>query len=166
MDSDTWNTTVWDPYAEGRSEGVEMLEELLKRVMIRVDKSVLASSCHVTNTFIDFNEGDASSYNWLVSLARRNLITSHWYCEPYHKESLLHSSNWKAAQRIVSNLQYACTISGSQNAQFAEPDVTVTLDTLYEKFSEKLNIGKNDRFDDPWRNGRCRRLKGSLTKML
>lgn len=148
MDKRAWNIGVRDPYAQFRAESLERLGELLNRVMIRSDKSVLESKCHIKNVLIDFDTEQASGYNWLVSLTRRNLITSDWYSEK-HQQSLLNSKNSSLAQKSVRNLQYASNISGTQRADFPVADVTCALDELYEKFREKAKIEEKDRFDDP-----------------
>lgn len=161
MDRKAWNTAVREPYIQFRPESLEMLGELLNRVMIRADKSVLESRCHIKNVVIDFDEEQASGYNWLVSLARRNLITSDWYSEK-HQESLLNSKNWKLAQLNVKNLRYACNMSGTQHADFTERDIISMLDDLYEKFRDKANIEENDRFDDPVAEWPLLKVQGNI----
>lgn len=148
LDKKAWNVGIREPYARFQNESLTRLSDLLKHVMIRADKSVLSAKCHVRNVLLDFTQEQAKAYNWLVSLTRRNLITSDWFSE-VHQQSFLNRKNLKLAQTNIRNLRYACNLSGTQNAVFTKEDIVHTLDELYEKHREKAAIELEDRFEDP-----------------
>lgn len=151
MDKKTWIAGVREPFAEYCQESLERLRPVLGDLMIRADKSILKSRCHISNTILDFTEESAIDYNWLVSLTRRNLLTADWFSEK-NKESLLNKNNMKEAQMVVRNLRYACNLGGTQDALFTESEVIEMLDILYTRYREKARIHLNDRFDDPVAN--------------
>eukprot|EP00177_Eucheuma_denticulatum_P003148 GFKZ01005673.1.p1 GENE.GFKZ01005673.1~~GFKZ01005673.1.p1 ORF type:complete len:1134 (+),score=151.38 GFKZ01005673.1:429-3830(+) len=148
FDKKAWQVGIREPYSQYRAHSLEMLRPLLRNVMIRADKSLLPSKLHIKSVLLDFTKESAKSYNWLVSLTRRNLITSDWFSEK-HKESLLNRRNLKLAQITVQNLRYASCFGGTQDAIFTHGEVVETLDILYEKFRDKAGIDEEDRFEDP-----------------
>lgn len=148
FDKRAWQVGIRDPYSQYRAESLELLCPLLKEVMIRADKSILPSKLHIENVLLDFTRGSARSYNWLVSLTRRNLITADWFSEK-HVQSLLNKKNLKLAQAVVKNLRYASCFGGTQSVLFTEEDVIETVDILYDKFKDKAKVKDSDRFDDP-----------------
>lgn len=148
FDKRAWQVGIREPYSQYRIHSLEMLRPLLRNVMIRADKSLLPSKLHIKSVLLDFTRESAESYNWLVSLTRRNLITSDWFSEK-HKESLLNRKNLKLAQITVQNLRYASCFGGTQDAIFTHGEVVDTLDILYEKFRDKAGIDEEDRFEDP-----------------
>lgn len=148
FDKKAWQVGIRDPYSQYRKESLELLCPLLKEVMIRADKSILPSKLHNKNVLLDFTKESAESYNWLVSLTRRNLITADWFSEK-HVQSLLNKKNLKLAQAVVKNLRYASCFGGTQQVIFTEKDVIGTVDILYENFKDIAKVKDSDRFDDP-----------------
>lgn len=148
LDKKAWLVGIREPYSQYQVESLDRLRPLLSELMIRADKSILQSRCHISNVILDFTEQAAHDYNWLVSLTRRNLITSDWFSE-VHKESLMNRKNMRQAQTVLKNLRYACCFGGTQDATFTESEVIEMLDILYEQYFEQAKVHKNDRFDDP-----------------
>lgn len=148
LDKAAWVAGIRDPYSSYRTEGLERLNSLLGRVMIRASKTLLNSKCHVSDIILDFTKESADSYNWLVSLARRNLVTADWYSQE-HAESLLNRKNLSEARETVRNLRSACCYGRTLDVIFVRSEVISTLDTLYDRHREKAQIHPNARFDDP-----------------
>lgn len=148
FDKKAWQVGVRDAYTSFRPECIDVLQALLKTVMIRADKSILPAKLHVKNVFLDFTKRGSECYNYLVSMARRNLITADWFSEE-HKESLLNSSNLRQANAMVRNLRLASCSGGAQPIRFSEKDIIDSLDIIYERFSDIARVSDSDRFDDP-----------------
>lgn len=148
LDNQAWRFGIRDPYFHFKSESLERLTKLMGKIMIRADKSILKSKCHIKNVMLEFSEETAESYNGLVRMARRNLITSDWF-DPEHKESLLNSKNEKESRAVMANLRKACCFGGTMDVNFNRDDIGETLDELYEKYRRKAGLNENDRFKDP-----------------
>lgn len=144
----TWDVAVKRPYCQFKRESLERLGDLLCRVMIRADKTLLKVGCHVKNVVLDFSAPSAVSYNGLVRMVRRNLITSDWFSEK-HAESLLNKKNRGLAAETLRNLKLACCFGGSMQVQFTRDDVVGTMDLLYTQHRERACIRESDRFTDP-----------------
>ncbi|CDF34279.1 unnamed protein product [Chondrus crispus] len=148
LDKKAWLVGIREPFSQYYPQALKRLQPVLRRVMIRADKSMLTSRCHISNSILDFTKGTAADYNWLVSLTRRNLLTADWFSET-HKESLLNKNNLGEAQLAIRNLRMACCYGGTKDAMFDASEVIDTLNELYEKYMEKAHIHPNDRFDCP-----------------
>lgn len=148
LDKKAWLVGIREPFSQYYPQALKRLQPVLRRVMIRADKSILKSRCHISNSILDFTKESATDYNWLVSLTRRNLLTSDWFSET-HKESLLNKNNLREAQLAIRNLRRACCYGGTKDAMFTTSEVVETMDELYEKYMEKAYIHPNDRFDCP-----------------
>lgn len=148
LDRRAWEAAIRIPYFQFRKESLERLGSVLSRVMIRGDKSTLPARCSVHNVILDFSTPSAISYNGVVRMVRRNLITSDWYCDR-HEESLLNKKNYNSAAETFKNLKLACCAGGSMSVEFTSEDVVESLDMLYEKYRELAGIKKENRFKDP-----------------
>lgn len=148
LDLKAWKVGIRTPYSQFKKEGLERLKALLRRVMIRADKSILKSRCNVRNVFLEFSAPSADSYNSVVRIVRRNLITSDWFSES-HKESLLNQANFISAKEAIKNLRLACCAGGTASVKFDNNCVGDTLEIMYEKYRQTANICENNRFLDP-----------------
>lgn len=148
LDKDAWRVGIREPYMKYKRESVDRLCKLLEAIMIRADKSILSSKCHVRNVYLHFSEATAASYNGLVTMGRRNLITSDWFDEE-HMQSLLNKRNRGPAQTFVSNLRKACCFGGSVNVNVYERDLSDALRLLHTKHSEHSGVSADDYFEDP-----------------
>lgn len=147
LDQKAWEVGIRAPYTRFHKESLDRLGLLLKKVMIRADKSILKTKCHVKNVILDFSAPSALSYNGLVRTVRRNLITADWFTAT-HKESLLNKVNISHAMGTMRNLRLACNLGGTMNVEFHPEDVVETLDMLYDQFRRHANINDDDRFPD------------------
>lgn len=148
LDKKAWDAGIRLPYSEFKIESIEKLGKILGRVMIRANKSILKVKCRVRNVILDFSEASATSYNGLVRIVRRNLITSDWFSSD-HLESLLHKRNIKEARSVFTNLKLACCAGGTMAISFGEKDVCETLDVLYDEYLQWGNLQEKNRFTDP-----------------
>lgn len=148
LDKEAWKVGIRDPYLHYKVESLERLKMLLKGLMIRADKSILEAKCQVRNIYLFFSKDTASSYNGLVRMGRRNLITSDWFSVK-HRESFLNPRNRGPAHLFVSNLRKACCFGGSMDVQFYRQDVIDLLDLLYTDFKIASRAHSDDRFLDP-----------------
>lgn len=148
LDREAWKEGIVDPYSAYEMSSLGYLGPLLERVMIRSDKSIITQKVHISNILLEFSEDTAASYNGLVRMTRRNLITSDWYSEA-HKESLLNKRNNSMAQVTIANLRKACCFGGSMHVEFTPKEVIETLEDIYNKYRSIAGIDKNDRFLDP-----------------
>lgn len=148
LDRDAWRAGISEPYSNFKRESLELLGALLSRVMIRADKSILPTKCHIKNVMLEFSDSSAKSYNDIVQIVHRNLLLCDWFSET-HKESLINPVNHHHAGVVFRNLKIACCAGGSAFVEFPTKDVVDTLDILYEKYRKIAGIKTTDRFRDP-----------------
>ncbi|PXF45901.1 F-box protein [Gracilariopsis chorda] len=148
MDKDAWRVGIREPYMKYKPESLDRLCKLLEAIMIRADKSILKSKCHVRNVYLHFSEATAASYNGLVTMGRRNLITSDWFDEE-HLQSLLNKRNRGPAHTFVSNLRKACCFGGSVDVNVYERDLADALRWLHTKYERYTGVTADDYFEDP-----------------
>ncbi|GLC42941.1 hypothetical protein PLESTB_001816700 [Pleodorina starrii] len=129
--SATWQAAVQRPLEACRPEGRRRLMRLLREIMIRASKSDLALLPRLVRkvTLLDFEPQHAKSYNALVEVVRRNLLTSDWGDES-HRESLLSSANGKWSRQMMNNVWLSCCVAGSTNSVVKEADLLETLQLL------------------------------------
>ena len=91
---------------------------------------------HVLNlqvTFLDFSPEHAISYNLLVDIIHRNLLTSDWY-DPDHEESLINvAKNSKWAREMLENIKKSCCVAGHCDLRAKREDVKETLELLIDR---------------------------------
>lgn len=148
LDKDAWRAGVSEPYSNFKRESLERLGALLSRVMIRADKSILPTKCHIKDVILEFSDTSAKSYNGIVQIVHRNLLLCDWFSDA-HKESLINPANHHHAGLVFQNLRLACCAGGSAFVEFFTKDVVETLDILYEKYRKIAGIKTTDRFRDP-----------------
>ena len=84
-------------------------------------------------TVLDFSPEHAISYNLLVDIVHRNLLTSDWY-DPDHHESLLNvSRNSKWAREMLENIKKSCCVAGHCDLLAKREDVKETLELLVQR---------------------------------
>ena len=84
---------------------------------------------------VDFSPEHAISYNLLVDVVHRNLLTSDWY-DPDHNESLLNTSrNSKWAREMLQNIKQSCCVAGHCDLVTQASDVKETLELLIERLA-------------------------------
>ena len=84
-------------------------------------------------TVLDFSPEHAISYNLLVDIVHRNLLTSDWY-DPDHHESLLNvSKNSKWAREMLENIKKSCCVAGHCDLLAKREDVKETLELLVQR---------------------------------
>lgn len=148
LDKDAWKVAIRQPFLAFRNHGLIRLTNLLRRVMIRADKTIIKHKCIINNVLIHFKPHSAASYNFLVRITRRNLITSDWY-SPEHNQSLLNKKNTALAHATVFNLRKACCFGGGMDAKFTDSQIVETLHDLYTKHRQVANIQLSNQFKDP-----------------
>ena len=148
IDKDAWKVEIRDPFMALKEVGLTRLKDLLDSVMIRSDKSILRSKCVIKDVVIDFSDDSAKSYNSLVRIIRRNLITSDWY-DDKHAQSLLNMKNTAAAQLIAGNVRRSCCFGGSCEAMFKQEEILDTCEILFAEHRHVMKLGKWDLFKDP-----------------
>eukprot|EP00178_Gracilaria_changii_P021133 TRINITY_DN62976_c0_g1_i1.p1 TRINITY_DN62976_c0_g1~~TRINITY_DN62976_c0_g1_i1.p1 ORF type:complete len:1154 (-),score=142.12 TRINITY_DN62976_c0_g1_i1:3273-6734(-) len=148
LDKDAWRVGIRDPYMRYKTESLDRLSRLLESVMIRTDKSVLKAKCHVRNVFLNFSADTAASYNGLIRMGWRNLITSDWFHED-HEQSLLNKRNKGSAHSFVFNLRRACCFGGSMDVRFYTDDVIDVLLLLQGKYKHHSRATESECFRSP-----------------
>ena len=91
-------------------------------------------------TVLDFAPEHAISYNMLVDVVHRNLLTSDWYDEDHHESLLNHTRNGKWAKEMLFNIKKSCCVAGHCNLEAKETDIKETLELLTERFSYQKGI--------------------------
>lgn len=86
---------------------------------------------------LDFAPEHAVSYNMLVDVVHRNLLTSDWYDEDHNESLLNHSRNAKWAKEMLNNVKKSCCVAGNCNLQAKESDIKETLELLVERHAER-----------------------------
>ncbi|GLI71785.1 hypothetical protein VaNZ11_017130, partial [Volvox africanus] len=127
----TWQAAVQRPLEACRPEGRRRLMQLLRETMIRASKAdlLLLPRLVRTVTLLDFEPQHAKSYNELVEVVRRNLLTSDWLDES-HSESLLNRGQGRWSRQMMSNVWFSCCVAGSTNSVVKEEDLVETLQLL------------------------------------
>eukprot|EP00737_Agarophyton_chilense_P003861 gb/GEZJ01004653.1/.p1 GENE.gb/GEZJ01004653.1/~~gb/GEZJ01004653.1/.p1 ORF type:complete len:1186 (-),score=140.48 gb/GEZJ01004653.1/:200-3712(-) len=148
LDRDAWRAGIREPYMRYKTESLDRLSKLLESVMIRADKSILKAKCRVRNVFLNFSVETAESYNGLIRMGKRNLITSDWFDEG-HEQSLLNKRNKAMAHTFVSNLRKACCFGGSMDVRFYGNDVVDMLILLRNDFRDRSHVREEECFRDP-----------------
>ncbi|KAI0567258.1 Helicase [Gracilaria domingensis] len=148
LDKDAWRVGIRDPYMRYKTESLDRLSRLLESIMIRADKSLLKYKCRVRNVFLNFSADTAESYNGLIRMGKRNLITSDWFDED-HEQSLLNKRNKGSATTFVSNLRKACCFGGSMEVKFYTNDVVDMLLLLRDEYSHCSRVTEDECFRDP-----------------
>ncbi|KAK9795946.1 hypothetical protein WJX73_001584 [Symbiochloris irregularis] len=101
-----------------------LLVHLLGRIMTRASKAALATLPKLTQTVtrLKFAPEHARSYNELVEVIERNLLTADWQDEN-HVESLLSERQTKWAREMLRNVRLSCCVAGNSNLVVKEEDV-------------------------------------------
>ncbi|EFJ45793.1 hypothetical protein VOLCADRAFT_93875 [Volvox carteri f. nagariensis] len=130
----TWQAAVQRPLDACRPEGRRRLMRLLREIMIRASKADLVLLPRLVRkvTLLDFEPQHAKSYNELVEVVRRNLLTSDW-CDEAHTESLLSPGQGRWSRQMMNNVWLSCCVAGSTNNVVKEEDLLETLQLLCER---------------------------------
>lgn len=141
LDNKAWVQGIEKPYESFRPEALDRLQELLQRVMIRTSKRMIKSipELHVKSVFLKFTPDSAESYNELVMVVARNIITSDWFRED-HEESLLNPKNSRERNLVINNLRRSCCFGGIMSSKVEPADLIECLDKLYS-FSRTRRVG-------------------------
>ena len=89
-------------------------------------------------TMLDFAPEHAASYNELVDMVHRNLLTSDWYDED-NTESLFCVRNARWAREMLDNVKKSCCVAGNCELLAKEADIQETLQLISER--HKLPAG-------------------------
>ncbi len=141
LDTDTWLHGIQRPYEAFKPEALERLKDLMKKLMIRTSKAHIRTIPELTvkSVMLNFSEDSAKSYNELVMVVSRNLITSDWFRES-HEESLLNQKNKTECGLVLTNLRRSCCFGGIIQMNVEKGDLVECLDKLYY-FSRSRDYG-------------------------
>ena len=122
------------PLDAGCRVATATLTTLLDSITIRASKAHLASIPRLTRvlTRASFRPSHAAAYNALVEAVERSLLLADW-CDPDHRESLLHPRNAKWAREMLANLRAACCVAGATQLAPNEADVGEALQLICER---------------------------------
>ena len=130
----SFDSLLGRPLDAGSRVAAAALTTLFDAITIRASKAHLASIPRLTRvlTRVSFRPSHAAAYNALVEAVERSLLLADW-CDPDHRESLLHPRNAKWAREMLANLRAACCVAGATQLAPNEADVGEALQLICER---------------------------------